>query len=763
MIIKKYLFILLLLSTLLFSKQNEKVTLYLDWLNQFQFAGYYIAKEKGFYKDVNIDIDIKEYSNNFDITKEVLTKESIYGIRKSSLIIDKFNGNNIVLLSSIFQNSPLILITLKESNLTTPKDLKNKKVMITDDAKNSASIRAMLLSQGLNLNQIKFVTHTYNLDDLINKNVDAIACYLSNEPFILKNKNIEFNIINPQDYNFDFYEGILFTSENEVKNNPNRVQNFNLASLKGWEYAFNNIEESAKIIYEKYNTQNKSLESLIYEANVLKELAKFDDGLLGDISIEKINNLKKFYTILGIDEKNKPFKNETIIFDDTKIILTEKEEEYLKNNHFTLMFSDDKIPYSFKINNEIKGFEIDFWNLISKKLSKPFNLEEFIKNKSLNIFSETIKMKFIYTYEKPLENSFLHTNLITQIPIAIATNENENYIDDISKFNNSKIGVLSSLNIIKKLKKEFPYINFIEINDTTTGIYKLKNKEIFAYIDDLYTLTNEINKNKIFKLKINSEIDHKLNVYLETNKENEILIKIINKAILNMSKKEKELILNSYQQIIYKNHIDYIDVMKFVGPLILLLLIFLFFNLKLKNEINRRKLVEKKLSELANIDSLTNIYNRRKIEEIYEYELTRCKRYKHDFSIIFFDINDFKIINDVLGHHTGDDVLVKISNTIKNNIRATDSVGRWGGDEFLIILPETNIDKAKKLITHLEEKLKNTNFELKKEFKVSCSFGYSQYIEGDCLDSLIKKADESMYDIKAKYKKSKASKEEALL
>ena len=102
-------------------------------------------------------------------------------------------------------------------------------------------------------------------------------------------------------------------------------------------------------------------------------------------------------------------------------------------------------------------------------------------------------------------------------------------------------------------------------------------------------------------------------------------------------------------------------------------------------------------------------------------------------------------------------VLVKISNTIKNNIRSTDSFGRWGGDEFLIILPETNIEQAKNLINQLEKKLQNTNFELKENFKVTCSFGYAQYKEGDCLDSLIKRADESMYDIKAKYKKSKVS------
>lgn len=135
---------------------------------------------------------------------------------------------------------------------------------MTNDAKESASIKAMIVSQGLDLEQINIQKHSFNLDDLINGKTDAMSCYLSNEPYLLKQKNLKFNLINPHDYNFDFYEGILFTSQNELEKYPSRVHNFNQASIKGWEYAFNNIEESAKIIYEKYNSQNKSLDSLIY-------------------------------------------------------------------------------------------------------------------------------------------------------------------------------------------------------------------------------------------------------------------------------------------------------------------------------------------------------------------------------------------------------------------------------------------------------------------------------------------------------------------
>lgn len=190
----------------------------------------------------------------------------------------------------------------------------------------------------------------------------------------------------------------------------------------------------------------------------------------------------------------------------------------------------------------------------------------------------------------------------------------------------------------------------------------------------------------------------------------------------------------------------------------MLLLIFVIFNIKLKKEIHRRKEVEAELLKLANKDSLTNIFNRRKIEEICEKELIRSKRYGTHFSIIFFDLNDFKIINDKLGHHIGDEVLTKVTQTINNNIRESDSFGRWGGDEFLIVLPQTNENQAKAMILTLEKNINDLTFDVNSELKISCSFGISEYEKGDTLDSLLKKADKSMYTTKALYKQELSKK-----
>jgi polar amino acid transport system substrate-binding protein len=757
MCIKKLLLISFILLFNLQANEKQKVTLYQDWLNQFQFAGYYMAKEKAYYDDVNLDVDIIEYSNN-NITKEVMENEATYGIGKSSLVVDKFEGNNIILLSSIFQNSPLVLISLANSNIKTPKDLINKKIMITGDAKQSVSIKSMIVSQGVNLEDITIQEHSFNIEDLINGTTDAMACYLSNEPYILNQKNIKFNILNPHDYNFDFYEGILFTSKKESENNQIRVQNFNEASLKGWKYAFDNIEETAKVIYEKYNTQNKSLDLLIYEGSILKNSAKVDENLLGNINPQTIDEIKRFYTLLGLNNLNTLFETKAILFNKNDILLNEKQSEYLKNNQFTLLVENNKVPFSFKNANEIIGVEIDFWKLISNKLSKPFNVEETLKNEFLNIFTNSIKTKFIYSFKKKPSNKYLLSNSIAQIPIALATKNNVNYISDLSSLKSTNIGVLKNLDLISTLKKDYPNINFLEITSIEEGIDKLKNHKIFALIDNLYTLSHKIEEFKIDELKINTTLKYKIDMYLEIDRKHEEFIKIVNNAISTLTEKEKNSILNNYQLILYHKNIDLFYILKFIIPLIILLTIFIFLNYRLKNEIKTRKEIEIKLSNLANNDSLTYIYSRRKIEELCENEIKRSERYENNLSLIFFDVNDFKIINDKLGHHKGDEVLIKIANTISQNIRTTDYFGRWGGDEFLIILPQADLSKTEHIINTLENKLNDIDFNLKNNEKVSCSFGLAQYEKDDTLDSLLKKADDSMYKIKKEYRKNKSLK-----
>ena len=155
---------------------------------------------------------------------------------------------------------------------------------------------------------------------------------------------------------------------------------------------------------------------------------------------------------------------------------------------------------------------------------------------------------------------------------------------------------------------------------------------------------------------------------------------------------------------------------------------------------------DKRLEQLATIDKLTNLYNRFKIEEFVEIEIHRAQRYSSELSVVLLDIDDFKSVNDTYGHHVGDIVLKEFSRILENEVRKVDMVGRWGGEEFLILLPETNIKEAKKVAEHLREKIESFKFTMID--KKTSSFGVSQYQEDDTVERIINRADRALYKAK---------------
>ena len=255
--LKIFILILLSTATLLSSDRLESVSLKLQWLDQFRFAGYYIAKEKGFYKDVGLHVDIKSFKIGDDNLKEVLSNKVQYATGRTSLVIDKSKGKNIYLLASIFQSSPMVLISKKSSGINTLEDFKGKSIMLTG-TETSAGIFGMTSSRGIHANDLNIIESKNKIQNLINNNVDIISAYETNQVHMLKKMGVDINIFNPKDYGFDFYEDILYTNENEAINNRDRTVKFKQASLRGWRYAFSHIDEAIEIILAKYNTQNKT-------------------------------------------------------------------------------------------------------------------------------------------------------------------------------------------------------------------------------------------------------------------------------------------------------------------------------------------------------------------------------------------------------------------------------------------------------------------------------------------------------------------------
>lgn len=160
------------------------------------------------------------------------------------------------------------------------------------------------------------------------------------------------------------------------------------------------------------------------------------------------------------------------------------------------------------------------------------------------------------------------------------------------------------------------------------------------------------------------------------------------------------------------------------------------------SDITDKKLIEK----ISQTDKLTQVYNRLKLDETLLIETERSNRYKTPLSIILLDIDNFKSVNDTYGHQVGDRVLIQTSKVLLQHLRRTDTLGRWGGEEFLIICSQTDIEGSSSLAEYLRQSLSQYPFD-SVEHKTA-SFGVTQYIQGEKLSDFLKRCDKALYQSK---------------
>jgi len=164
------------------------------------------------------------------------------------------------------------------------------------------------------------------------------------------------------------------------------------------------------------------------------------------------------------------------------------------------------------------------------------------------------------------------------------------------------------------------------------------------------------------------------------------------------------------------------------------------------SDITELKAKQDVTKEKAYIDGLTKVYNRNKFDEVFEKEMTVVKRYNHKLSIAIIDIDKFKDINDSYGHLIGDEVLIMIAQNINTHLRETDVFARWGGEEFVILFKETNINNAKIVSLKLKDDIEKLQHPT--AGNITVSFGLTEYIKGDTQETLFKRCDDALYTAK---------------
>ena len=208
-------------------------------------------------------------------------------------------GKPVVVLASIFQHSPLVYLTLKNSGIVSPYELKGKRVM--EDSYDNAPLLAMLYEAGVSTDEFTHLGNSFNPDDLINGKTDAMVSYLTDQIDYFKKKGVEINIINPRNYGMDFLSDNLFTTEQEINRHPERVRRFLRASLKGWDYALKHQDELIQHHSQQVQSGNRlSADHLRFEAQETVKMILPETVPIGHSDIKRFQRIADTYRQLGL-------------------------------------------------------------------------------------------------------------------------------------------------------------------------------------------------------------------------------------------------------------------------------------------------------------------------------------------------------------------------------------------------------------------------------------------------------------------------------
>ncbi|MDD2789743.1 MAG: diguanylate cyclase [Sulfurimonas sp.] len=751
---------LFLLGTLF---SDEKVVLQLKWLHQFQFAGYYAALEKGFYKDAGLDVEIRERDLKKNNILQVIRGEVEYSIADSILLLYKAKNEPIVIVAPIFQHSGNVLLTLKSSGLDSPYKLANRDVIFYKKDVDGFGILGMF--KNLKIEPVLSRTkEEANYTILAEKKADAYACYVSNEPYYFQKMGVDINIINPANYGFDLYGDMLFTSTTEAQEHPQRVQKFKEATLKGWQYALDNKEEIIALIKKKY-AKDKSLEHLRYEANAIEQIIQHKAIPLGTLDLGRVQYTLDMYSKYKLIESAVPI--EEYIFNpikksqEKKNFLSQEEKVYLRSKKVLKMCIDpDWMPFERILDGKHIGMSADYIDIIQKMIQIPIEIVPAQTwSESLALGKEKKCDFFSLVMPTDERREYLDfTQPYLRFPLVVATNLNELFIEDISKLKGKKVGIVKNYAYAELLAQKYPDIDIVTVKNIKDGLDKVYNKELFGFIDTLATTGYHIQREYIGQLKIAGKFDETWNLGIGARNDEPLLKDIFDKAIAAISQEQKQEILNQWISVNYDEQADYTLILRwFVGIFLvfsIVLLIVIFVNRRLAQEVQSRKIIEKKLEEMSITDELTSLNNRRYFNEIFPKVFNSAKRENSTVCFAILDIDYFKQYNDTYGHVAGDEALQSVAKVMRNAMqRADDYCFRLGGEEFGVLFKGLEGKNAQAFIEGMRRDIESLQIEHKSSkcgTYLTASFGLvvKDTQSAHKCDDIYKEADELLYKAK---------------
>ena len=571
----------------------EKIRLQLKWFHQFQFAGYYAAIEQGYYTDEGLEVTLLERDLEKSVIDQVIQGEAEYGIGDSGLLHDYAIGKPVVALAAIFQHNPLVFITLQSSGIISPYEMKGKRIMLDTLNANEAPLKALLANAKITENDFTLIKQSGDNDLLTRHQIDVMTGYLSDETFYYQQNGIPVNVINPQNYGIDFYGDILFTSEAERQQHPDRIDRFLRASLKGWRYALRHPHQIINLLTQDYHSR-LSLPHLQFEAEQLRHLIP-EQIPLGYIDINRLKVLsdtyaKASYNLAIDDVKLSHFIYQSVTGD---LALSDAERLWLINHPVIRLGAKSKQPpYEwFDENNQFKGITADYIALIEQKLGLKFtiipitNSEEALASLThgeIDLLSNS--------YEAALNPSIFDV-LMTydSAPTIIIDNGNRSFINHLSALQEHVVAIEKDHDLSSWINEKYPAIKLIESDDTPTALELVEDGVAEAYVGDASTANYWIKKKGYIQLRFSGQTEFQHHRTLTISKQQPELSAIINKIMTKIDPKKINDIMSDWQSLHIEQGISLATIKKYGSFIIITLLLFIAWIARLNVEIKARK------------------------------------------------------------------------------------------------------------------------------------------------------------------------------
>lgn len=432
------------------------------------------------------------------------------------------------------------------------------------------------------------------------------------------------------------------------------------------------------------------------------------------------------------------------------IRLTDAERTYLDEaGHIDICIDPNWMPFErFDENGQHDGISADYFALFEHALGidfRPLPVEtwsesvEHLKAGDCDLFSLAMR-----TPERQIYAKF--TDSYIQTPLVVATKADVAFINDLGDLSGRPIAIPALYAFAELLRDDYPNLDLVEVTDIDAGLAMVRSGKVFGYIGTLATIGYKLQTEYGGELRITGDTGKSWDMGVAVREDRPVLHGIMQKAVASITEEQRRDINNKWIAVRYDQRVDYTLLWQVSAVFVLLIVLGGLIYWRQANLKRQLEAAYERAERLAVTDKLTGIFNRHRLDQALGEATRQAERYSETFGVIILDIDHFKAINDRFGHRAGDTVLREFVDVLRHNCRQTDILGRWGGEEFLIIAPHADKATLLTLAEKLRTAIEATTF--RDVERVTTSIGASIYRRGDSPDTLIKRADDALYNAK---------------